>query len=197
MRGLKHCPLPILCLLGMAESLPAQMPQIPPLPHPELPPVHSVTPPPPWWVIWAGALAALILLALIIWLLLRPKTATLISPRKPRAACLRSLQDLRSRVAQIPPAEISHRVSTVLRRYLAECYAVPALARTTPEIFSGLRDFTPDAPIPKAEGVWRERFAPVAQWCDELSFKPAPSGPEQSLELINQAISKVEEDNPS
>lgn len=188
-----------LAFLFIASQALAQMPQmpgVPPLPYPELPEAKIVPLPPPWWIMWAAGTAAFILLALIIWLLLRPKPLAVIIPRKPHASCLRALADLRARVTQIEPSEISHRVSLILRRYLAECHAVPALTRTTPELFSGLRNFASDQPIPLAEGVWRERFAPVARWCDELSFMPSPATSEQSLSLIDQAIAKVEEERP-
>lgn len=175
----------------------AQMPSLPippPLPHPGLPRVGDVATPPEWWLVWLIGGVVLLLLVLIVWLLLRPRAATVMPTRQPLAACLRSLADLRARSAQIPPPEMSHRVSQVLRRYLGERYAVPALARTTPEIFSDLREFEPGVPIPRAQGVWKERFAPVAKWCDDLSFMPVPVTPEQALELIDQAIVKVQEE---
>jgi hypothetical protein len=172
----------------------AQLPAAPGLPHPKLPDAREIASPPAWWVPWTIGLLILIFLGLIIWLLLRPKPAAHIPPRQPISSCLRALNELRTRVSFVPPAETSHRVSQILRRYLGERYAVPAISRTTPEIFSGLRQFEPGVPIPRAEGVWKERFAPVAKWCDDLSFMPVPATTEAALALIDQTIAKVEEE---
>lgn len=187
----------IALLCFKASAVLAQMPQLPVapgLPHPDLPDAREVASPVAWWVPWAIGGLVLILLGFIVWLMLRPKPAAHIPPRQPLSSCLRALNELRSRVAFVPPAETSHRVSQVLRRYLSERYAVPAISRTTPEIFSGLRQFDPGVPVPRAEGVWKERFAPVAQWCDDLSFMPVPATPEAALALIDQTIAKVEEE---
>lgn len=176
-----------------AQQMP-QLPGAPPLPHPNLPSALDVAVPPAWWVAWAIGALIIAFLVLIIWLLRRPKPGAHIPPRQPITSCLRALGELRSRISTLPPAEASHRVSQILRRYLGERYAVPAISRTTPEIFSGLRQFEPGVPIPRAEGVWKERFAPVAKWCDDLSFMPVPATPEAALALIDQAIAKVEEE---
>lgn len=191
-----RCSTVLLFMMGATGML-AQTPQLPgapALPHPDLPVAHEVATPLAWWVPWAVGLLIVLFLGLILWLLLRPKPAAHIPPRQPISSCLRALGELRARVSIIPPAETSHRVSQILRRYLGERYAVPAIARTTPEIFTGLRQFEPGVPIPRAEGVWKERFAPVAKWCDELSFMPVPATAEAALALIEQAIAKVEEE---
>lgn len=180
-----------------ASALLAQLPQMPAapaLPHPNLPEARQIASPPEWWVPWAVGGLVLLLLGLIVWLMLRPKPAAHIPPRQPLSSCLRALNDLRGRAAFVPPAETSHRVSQILRRYLGERYAVPAISRTTPEIFSGLRQFEPGVPVPRAEGIWKERFAPVARWCDDLSFMPVPGTAEAALALIDQTIAKVEEE---
>lgn len=91
---------------------------------------------------------------------------------------------------------MSHRVSQVLRRYLLERYAVPAPARTTSEIFEGTQERLPGVPIPRAQGLWRERFEPVARLCDDISFMPAPHTPEESAALIDQALARLQEEKP-
>ncbi len=184
-------------LLAASSAVLAQMPALPgapPLPHTALPPVRDVPQPPVWWMPWAIGLVILALLGVVVWLLLRPKAASVIPPRQPVSSALRALTDLRSRLQTIPPTDMSHRVSLVLRRYLSERYAVPATVRTTGEIFSNLRDFGPGVPIPRAAGAWKERFAPVARLCDDISFMPAPRTQDESAALIDLAIQRVEEE---
>lgn len=174
----------------------AQLPGAPPLPHPELPPPGSVEVPPPWWIPWAVGLALLLLIVLIVWLLTRPKPLPVTPPRQPWSSAFRALNDLKTRLAAIPPQDMSHRVSQVLRRYLQERYAVPAPARTTHEIFDGTQERLPGVPVPRAQGVWRERFEPVARLCDDISFMPAPHTQEESAALIDQALARLQEEKP-
>lgn len=180
-----------------AFALLAQFPGPTPLPHPDLPPPDYVAMPPPWWLYWSGALLLILLIALIVWLLVRPKQPPEVPLRQPWSSAFRALNDLRARVESIPPQEMSHRVSLVLRRYLQERYAVPAPARTTYEIFDGVTvERMPGMPVPRAKGLWRERFEPVAHLCDEISFMPAPRSGEESVSLIDQAIARMQEEKP-
>lgn len=176
----------------------AQFPGPPPLPHPELPPPDEVPVPPPWWIYWAVGVLILLLVGLVVWLLLRPKTLPPTPLRQPWSSAVRALNDLRARLESIPPQDMSHRVSQVLRRYLLERYAVPAPARTTREIFdnSGIPERQPGVPVPRSQGVWRERFEPVAKLCDDISFMPAPRTAEESVRLIDQALARLQEERP-
>lgn len=174
----------------------AQFPGAPPLPHPELPPPDSVPVPPPWWIYWAAGLLLALLVGLVIWLLVRPKPVPMAPQRQPLPAALRSLTDLKSRADSIPPQDMSHRVSQILRRYLQERYSVPAPARTTREIFDGAQERPTGVPIPRAQGLWRERFESVARLCDDISFMPAPRTAEESVSLIDQAIGRLQEERP-
>ena len=191
-----HRPIIFLVFSTVSGAL-AQMPSLPsapPLPHTALPTIRDVPAPPAWWMPWAVGLLIALLIGIIVWLLLRPKTVSIIPPRQPVSSALRALGDLRSRLSTIPPAEMSHRVSLVLRRYLSERYAVPATVRTTGELFTDLRDLDPGKPVPRAPGAWKERFAPVARLCDDISFMPAPRTVEESGDLIDLAIQRVEEE---
>ena len=174
----------------------AQFPGAAPLPHPELPPPDSVELPPPWWIPWAVALLLGLLIAVIVWLLMRPKQSPPTPQRQPWSSAFRALSDLRARIQSIPPQDMSHRISQVLRRYLQERYAVPAPSRTTREIFDGKMDRQPGAAIPRAQGLWRERFEPVARLCDDISFMPAPRTEEESTMLIDQALARMQEEKP-
>ncbi|OYW76478.1 MAG: hypothetical protein B7Z37_08570 [Verrucomicrobia bacterium 12-59-8] len=174
----------------------AQFPGPPPLPHPELPAPDSVELPPAWWIPWALMLLLVLLIALVLWLLLRPKQPPPTPQRQPWSSALRALNDLRSRIQSIPPQDMSHKISQILRRYLQERYAVPAPARTTREIFDGKMDRQPGMPIPRSQGLWRERFEPVAHLCDDISFMPAPRTLEESTMLIDQALARMQEEKP-
>lgn len=186
----------MMAAFAITNVLLAQFPGAPPLPHPDLPPPDEIHLPLPWWVPWAAVLFLLLLVGLVVWLLIRPKDVPPAPPRQPWSSALRALNDLRARIATIPPQEMSHRVSQVLRRYLMDRYAVPAPARTTYEIFSGTHERLPGVPIPRAHGLWRERFEPVARLCDDISFMPAPHTPEESGALIDQALACLQEEKP-
>lgn len=182
--------------LFFTHLLLAQFPGPGPLPHPDLPPPDSVALPPPWWIPWAAVLLLCLLIALIVWLLVRPKETPSTPLRQPWSSACRALNDLRTRVRTIPPQDVSHRISQILRRYLQERYQVPAPARTTREIFAQKMDRQPGMPVPRAQGMWRERFEPVAHLCDEISFMPAPRTEEESIMLIDQALARMEEEKP-
>ena len=167
-----------------------------PLPHPDLPPPDSVQLPPPWWIPWATLLLLCLLIALIVWLLVRPKETPTAPLRQPWSSALRALNELRARIQSIPPQDMSHRISQILRRYLQERYSVPAPARTTRELFDGKIDRQPGMPVPRSQGMWRERFEPVAHLCDEISFMPAPRTEEESTMLIDQALARMQEEKP-
>ncbi|WP_395735324.1 DUF4381 family protein [Prosthecobacter sp.] len=182
--------------LSILHPLVAQFPGVPPLPHPELPPPDKVDLPPAWWIFWAVMLLVVLLIILIIWLLLRPKQPPPLPQRQPWTSAFRALSDLRSRIQSIPPQDMSHRISNILRRYLQERYAVPAQARTTREIFDVKSDRRAGAPAPRAQGLWLERFEPVAHLCDDISFMPAPRTIEESTMLIDQALARMQEEKP-
>lgn len=177
----------------------AQLPGAPPplpLPHPALPPPDPIEPPLPWWIYLAAGVLLLLLTGMVVWLLLRPKPVPPLPVRQPWSSAVRALNDLRSRVEGIRPPDVSHRVSEIMRRYLFDRYAVPAMARTTREIFEGTPDRVPGVPIPRAQGLWRERFEPVANLCDQMSFMPAPRTPQEAEALIDQALARLEEEKP-
>jgi len=182
--------------LFIMHSVLAQFPGPPPLPHPDLPLPDSVEPPPPWWIPWALMLLLALLIALVVWLLVRPKQPPPTPLRQPWSSAFRALNDLRARIQSIPPQDMSHKISQILRRYLQERYAVPAPARTTHEIFDGKLDRAPGMPVPRAQGLWRERFEPVAHLCDDISFMPAPRTQEESVMLIDQALARMQEEKP-
>lgn len=182
--------------LFVMQTLLAQLPGPAPMPHPELPPPDSVQLPPPWWIPWVALVMLCLLIFIIVWLLVRPKETPPAPLRQPWTAAFKALNELRARIQSIPPQDMSHRVSQILRRYLHERYAVPAPARTTREIFDGKMERLPGMPVPRSQGVWRERFEPVAHLCDEISFMPSPRTEEESAALLDQALARMQEEKP-
>lgn len=179
-------------LTPWAQTPVAQGPAVPepvPLPHPEIPQPPDLPPGVPLWFLVATALLILLIVALVLWLLFKPKTIPKVPQRDPLQSALRALRDLRSRAAALPAPEIGHRVSEILRIYYLEKYSIPAPFRTTPELFPG-QDH-PELPPRKA---WRAKFEPMAQRYDEMAFAPAPATPAQAASLIESAIARLEED---
>jgi hypothetical protein len=149
------------------------------LPHPEILPPISPVPPASWWpTIWM-VLAVVALLGLVITLLLWRRIETTAEATPPLRVALSGLDALQKQAETLAPWEIAHQVSVILRHYLQVRYAVPAIARTTDELYG-------DHAIQAKEGM-RERFGPVAECYDRLEFAPQPSTPAQCLQLIEQA----------
>lgn len=163
------------------------MPQQPgepvPLPHPDIPEPSQIPAGIPPWLIVGCAILVLILAALILWMLFRPKSPPKPAPRDALKSALRSLKSLRSKAGDLPPPEVGRQVSETLRRYFQERYAVPAPCRTTPELFA---DGMPDK--------LRHKFAPVAHKYDAMAFAPQAPATAEALSLIETAIQKLEEE---
>ena len=160
-----------------------------PLPHPEIAPPVELPGGLPLWVVVTGALIVLSLVALVVWLLFRPRPPVGVSPRQPVKTALKALRDLRAKSDGLQPPEIGHRVSEILRVYFMARYSVPALFQTTQELFPRWRDFE-SAQKP----AWRGRFEPLAGIYDELAFAPKPATHAQAQSLIESAIGKLEEE---
>ncbi|MDQ6655288.1 MAG: DUF4381 family protein [Verrucomicrobiota bacterium] len=104
--------------------------------------LHDIAPPVdysllPTWVIFAAAFAALTLLGLIVWGVLRwlrkPKPE-----QSPRSRALDLLSRARAEISGSTPYEFSIRVSDVLRRYVAEQYHLPLTRQTSVEFLESL-----------------------------------------------------------
>ena len=143
----------------------------------------------PLWTVITAALLIGALVVLVLWMLFRERAPAPAVPRQPLKTALKALRDLRARGGELEPPEIGHRVSEILRVYFMDCYSVPALFQTTPELFPKWRDVgTSD------RRAWRERFAPLSGIYDEMAFAPQPATQAQAQALIESAITKLEED---
>lgn len=162
----------------------------PPLPFPDVapPPMVEATLPLHWLVL--GAL----LLLLALWFLIRPlfnRVAQAVIPaRRPLQAALRALRELKSKAGSLTPSEIGHGVSETLRTYYLHRYGVPAPFRTTEELFPAIHELNESS----RRRQWRDKFEPLAAYYDALAYAPDSVTRISGLELIDQAIAKLEEE---
>lgn len=171
----------------MAQSLPSPAPELTPLPHPDLPKPVFTEPGLPLWMVVSGASAALVLAALVIWMLLHRGRAAARPPALPLARATERLNQLLAECPNIPPDEIAHRVSVIVRDYQKTRYAVPAPFRTREELYEK-GAFTENETL-------RTRFEPLAEFCDRLAFAPAPSTTMQAETLIQTALDALSQES--
>ena len=177
----------VLC----AMAAPAQMPGGPakpvPLPHPEIAAPNIPDPGLPIWAYVVGVLLLISFLALLLWLFLRPDPPARRIPPAPLQRALDMLKEVRTHLDTIPPPEVAHHVSVILRIYQEGRYAVPAPYRTSEELYHSL---TPSL----KEGI-QQRFSPLAQMYDRLSFAPVPATRRDAEHLIDAAQTALEQEN--
>ena len=204
-------------MFGFVHAILAQAPQAPPLqplPHPELPDPTLVKLGPEWWVYAAAGALVLILLALVIWLLLRPAKAKAPPMKKPWNDAMNRLRDILVKSTQQPPTQTAADVSETLRVYFFERYKIPAPFRTTQELFvkEGIpatslklqKNAAPAEPWDQVAFAVKEgipatsqklqKYAALADLWDQLAFAPVPSNHGEATALVQKAISHLEED---
>ncbi|MES2597340.1 MAG: hypothetical protein V4662_18470 [Verrucomicrobiota bacterium] len=163
-----------------------QAPPLQPLPHPKLPDPSLVKPGPEWWIYAAGAVLVLIMLALVVFLLLRPAKTPPPALKKPWNTAINRLRDILAQCALQPPAKTAADVSETLRVYFLDRYKIPAPFRTTHELF--------ETQSSAATSSRLQRYAPLAELWDHLSFAPVPSDAAEASALVQKAITHLEED---
>lgn len=128
-------------------------------PRPELPPSfleqHALT-------IGVASFLGLLLLAILIWFALRPRT---IAETPPDQAARRELQSLQ---AHPQDPQLLTRVSHVVRRYLSRAFGLPEQELTTAEFCRALHEQE------RAGPALAEHAARVLQYWDEQKFSPNP-----------------------
>jgi hypothetical protein len=183
-----------LCFVfvGAANSLQAQAPakkgeapKLTPLPHPEVaPPALPQEPKPILPIVGAifGVFVALtVLILLVIWRM-KVRPPKLVSPA---TIAIKRLTALKAELSTLAPPEAAGRVSIILREFQEAGFAVPAPYLTSDELYH-----QPDGPL--ADAV-RERFGPVADLYDRLSFARKPATKEEAEALIQTAMQAVSE----
>jgi len=148
----------------------------------KLPPTEVPWPDWAWWVIGA---VALVLLALLIWLiiwLVRRKMTTV--PLTPRAIAQRALDALRANVQAQDAYAFAVSVSDVLRTFISAQFSLRATSQTSPEFLaeiSGTTRFT------EAD---RALLATFLEQCDLRKFARVEASDNEAL--LNSASAFVE-----
>jgi len=165
----------------------AAQPQEEKLPFPDIPAPTLPAEAPPFWIFMSGGIALLLLAVFLIWLLFRPSSGARKPPAPPLPEALKKLQELRTHLADLPPPEVAHRVSVILRVYQQRRYAVPAPYRTSEELYRSVS-------ASLKAGV-QERFGPLAEVYDRIAFAPLPTTPDDASRLIDAAQSALEKES--
>lgn len=148
----------------------------------KLPPTDVPWPDWAWWII--GAIA-LVLLALLVWLIVwavRRKMA--VTPLTPRAIAQQALQALRSRVQTEDAYGFAVAVSDVLRTFISAQFSLRATSQTSPEF---LAEISGTARFSEAD---RSLLATFLEQCDLRKFARVEASDNEAL--LNSASAFVE-----
>lgn len=103
--------------------------------HDIAPPIsYSLVPP---WVVFVAAFVGLMIIGFIVWSVARKKPAP-VPPKLPRERALEALEQIEHEIETMTPYRFSIRVSDILRRYVAEQYALPLTRQTSVEFLTEL-----------------------------------------------------------
>lgn len=143
------------------------------------PPVDVPWPPWVWWAIGVGAVIVVALLTwLVVWLVKRkPKTP----PPTARQIALRELEELRAHIRELDPYAFSIRVSDVLRTYVSGHYKLPVTSQTSPEFLASIAD------SPRFSPEDKKLLATFLERCDMLKFARIEAHAEENGELLSAA----------
>lgn len=174
-------------LLAQQDANQAQPPEAPKLP------VEIIDPTPhlpgiPGWIILLTILVCVIPLAALVFFLLQKKDGySFKSPGiSPHAEAKVRLEELRELAEQASLAEISTRISLIIRQYLARAKADSALFQTREEFLTD-EERLRDVPEP-AKGETADFLSELAS----LQYAPPTKSPEQSMNLIEQGLTTLE-----
>jgi len=146
--------------------------------HDIVPPVdYSLLPP---WVIFAGALVALLLAGLLGWWIRRRWQRPGPQP-SPRERTLDLLDRISREIETLSPYQFSIRVSDILRRYVTDQYQLPVTRQTSVEFLAAL---TKASPFSEDERSLLEDFL---NRCDLIKFARYDATTEDSRLLLEEA----------
>lgn len=156
------------------------------------PPIRDIAPPVdvlpyPLWMIAAAAGAALLLVVLAVWLLmkwLRNRPAPL--PPTPREAALADLREAEARLDALDAHGFSILVSDILRRYVSAQFGLRATRQTSPEFLASVAD------SPRFSADEKLLLGAFLEKSDMIKFAHIEATRGDSAALLAQARSFVE-----
>ncbi len=134
----------------------------------------------PPWVIFGGALVALVLCVLIGWWLGRRSQRPKPQP-SPRERTLELLDRISREIETLSPYQFSIRVSDILRRYVTDQYQLPVTRQTSVEFLAALAKASP---FSEDEKSLLEDFL---NRCDLIKFARYDATTEDSRLLLEEA----------
>lgn len=170
----------------LSTGAPQEPAKLTPLPHPEIAKPVMMEPGVATWIIVLAVLGLLGLLALLVWLLFRKRPVAVPVSPPPLKQALERMEALRSQVDQLPPSELAHQVSVILRNYQSGRYTLPAPYRTSEELYGDRSIVTHDE--------HKHRFAPLSAIYDRIEFAPSPATKTEGLDLIDAALQALLEE---
>jgi len=151
--------------------------------HDIAPPVdYSLLPP---WVIFCGAVVALVLCGLTCWWIRRRWQRPRAQP-SPRERTLELLDRINREIETLSPYQFSIRVSDILRRYVTEHYQLPVTRQTSVEFLAAL---TKASPFSEDEKSLLEDFL---NRCDLIKFARYDATTDDSRLLLEEATRFVQ-----
>ena len=149
--------------------------------------VRLVEVPWPEWVWWAIGAGSLLVVALIVWAVVRfIKSRPKPLPPTPRELAMRALNTLRGKMLDAEPYAFSVEVSDVLRTFISRHYALFATQQTSPEFLASI------ASSPRFSPQDREALAVFLERCDLLKFARVEAGLGENMELLREAEAFVQ-----
>lgn len=139
----------------------------------------------PWplWVVYTVAGAALVLLALVVWLIvhwLRNRPAP--APPTPKEIAMAELEKARKQIHGTEPYAFSILVSDILRSYISAQFQLKATQQTSPEFLAAISEFAGFGATEK------QLLADFLEKCDLIKFARIGATGDDSARLLEQAI---------
>ena len=161
-----------------------QAPQPSATPTPQLAPIAPPVPvfPYPLWMVITAAVVGLLVVAAIIWAIVRHiKDRPQPPPPTPRELALAALEALQNRIAELAPYPFSIEVSDVLRHYVVGEFRVAATRQTSPEFLVAA------AASPRFTEADKSLLAAFLDKVDLIKFARAQASAADSEALLEQA----------